>query len=129
MHIPWDLIVAVVCAVVASSGFWTWLSGKSVQYKKIQKAIDYLTKAVSDLDDKLELDKINNLRWRILGFDSELRKNEKHTQEEFIEIISAIDEYEAYCQTHAGYRNNKAKFAIENIKNNYQERQKERDYL
>lgn len=91
--------------------------------------IKALDDKISLIESSLQRTQTDDMRWKILAFDSELRKEEGHTQEEFIEIISVIDSYEAYCATHPNYKNNKARVAISNIKKNFAKRQELRDYL
>lgn len=78
------------------------------------------------VDDERNAD---NLRERILRFNTELLRGGKHTREDFIEILSVMDGYEAYCTGHPEYRNNRATLAIQNIKRVYVERLQKRDFL
>lgn len=73
------------------------------------------------LADKREAD---SYRASILHFNVELIQHAPHTREDFIEILSDIDAYEDYCDTHPNYENNRAVFAIANIKRVYAERLK-----
>lgn len=84
------------------------------------------------LDEHIQSDDERNadgLRERILRFNTELLRDVRHTREDFIEILAVIDAYEAYCRTHPDYRNNRAVFAIQNIKRVYAERLQKRDFL
>lgn len=78
------------------------------------------------IDDDRHAD---NLREKILRFNTELLRNLDHTHEDFIEILSVIDAYESYCRDHTGYKNSRAKFAIENITRVYKQRLKKHDFL
>ena len=68
-------------------------------------------------------------RMEILQFNNTLLRNRKHTKEEFIEILTNIDEYERYCEKDENYPNNRAVLAIENIREVYKERLKKHDFL
>lgn len=84
------------------------------------------------LDSHIQQDEENyadGLRERILRFNSELLRGEQHTREGFIEILSVVDKYEAYCRDHPDYPNNRSVFAIQNIKRVYVERLQKRDFL
>lgn len=84
------------------------------------------------LDEHIQSDDERNadgLRERILRFNTELLRDVRHTREDFIEILAVIDAYEAYCRSHPDYRNNRAVFAIQNIKRVYAERLQKRDFL
>lgn len=68
--------------------------------------------------------------WRteILRFNMELVHCERHERENFVEILSVIDKYETYCNTHENYENNRAVHAIANIERCYDERLKKNDF-
>ena len=84
------------------------------------------------LDKHIQSDDERNadtLRMRVLHFNNELLRGDRHTQEDFIEILAVIDAYEQYCKNHPNYRNNRASHAIANIGRVYDERLKLRDFL
>lgn len=84
------------------------------------------------LDDHIATDDERNanlLRTQILRFNDELVDDRKHTEEHFDEILSVIDEYETYCRTHEGYKNNKCAHAVANISRVYDERLEKHDFL
>ncbi len=68
-------------------------------------------------------------RARILQFNTELLRGDRHTEEDFNEILYNIDCYERYCREHPDYQNNRAVHAIMNIKRVFDERMKKRDFL
>ena len=56
-------------------------------------------------------------RYRILRFDDEIRHDERNTRKSnFDQIMDDITKYELYCASHPDFPNNKAVFAIKNIK-------------
>ena len=73
--------------------------------------------------------KADEHRAAILAFNTSLLRGEKHTQEDFFDVFRHIDQYENYCRTHRGYKNNRAVHAIANIGRVYDERLKARDFL
>lgn len=76
------------------------------------------------LDEHIRIDDDRNAdthRSRILHFNTELLRGDKHTREDFIETLAEIDFYEHYCLEHPDYENNRAVLAIENIKRVYKE--------
>lgn len=77
-------------------------------------------------DDERNAD---TLRMRVLHFNNELLRGDRHTREDFIEILAVIDAYEQYCKNHPNYRNNRASHAVANIGRVYDERLKLRDFL
>ena len=54
-------------------------------------------------------------RTRILRFNTECLRHQRHTREDFIDILSEIDEYERYCQAHPDYKNQRCVHAVKNI--------------
>lgn len=84
------------------------------------------------LDTHIRVDDERNAdsyRTRILQFNNELLREILHTREDFIEILTVIDDYEGYCRDHREYKNNRAVCAIENIKRVYMERLQKHDFL
>lgn len=79
-----------------------------------------------DMDDRRTAD---SRRTQILHFNNELLRPINHTKEEFVEVLSKIDDYERYCEQHPEYPNNRAILAIENIREVYKQRLKKRDFL
>lgn len=76
------------------------------------------------LNEHIRIDDDRNAdthRTRILHFNTELLRGNKHTQEDFVEVLTEIDFYEHYCREHPDYENNRAVLAIENIKRVYKE--------
>ena len=103
---------------------WSWLAeaiGRAINAEVIKKLDAHIT-----MDDRRTAD---GHRARILHFNNELLRDIDHTHEEFREVLSEIDDYEAYCDEHPDYPNNRAVLAIENIREVYKERLKKRDFL
>ncbi len=96
------------------------------EVKKGQKETQERLDAYIRMDDERNADMH---RARILQFNNELLRDILHTREDFIEILSEIDFYERYCETHSEYQNNRAVCAIGNIKRVYNDRLKEHDFL
>ena len=70
-----------------------------------------------------------NCRVRILRFSDELRRNVKHSQESFDQVLADLDDYEKYCAAHPEFKNNKTLIAKERIKAAYQGCQEQDDFL
>lgn len=84
------------------------------------------------LDSHIESDErkeADGVRAQILRFNNELLRDIHHTKEEYIDILAGIDAYEAYCERHPDYPNNRAVLAVETIKESYKERLQKRDFL
>lgn len=94
----------------------------------VLKKLDVLeagqVEARNRLNEHIRIDDDRNAdthRTRILHFNTELLRGNKHTQEDFVEVLTEIDFYEHYCREHPDYENNRAVLAIENIKRVYKE--------
>lgn len=97
--------------------------------KQILEKLDAIERTLNEhirIDDDRNADSI---RAYILRFNMELVRDIKHTREDYIEVLTKIDEYESYCAAHAGYKNNRAVSAINNIKRTYEERLQKRDFV
>ena len=116
------------------SGLAKWL-GRAINGEVLESVAE-AKKAQKEtrraLDEHIRADDERNadtLRMRILHFNGELLRGDRHTREDFIEILAVIDAYEQYCKNHPNYRNNRASHAIANIGRVYDERLKLRDFL
>lgn len=94
----------------------------------VLKKLDVLeagqVEARNRLDEHIRIDDDRNAdthRSRILHFNTELLRGNRHTQEDFVEVLTEIDFYEHYCREHPDYENNRAVLAIENIKRVYKD--------
>jgi hypothetical protein len=96
-------------------------------WSKIARAIGRALNA--EVKETIEEGEATNKRYRILRFDDEIRHHTKHTEEHFNQILEDIDKYEKYCNSHPNYMNNKAEFAIKNIKQTYEKCRSENSFL
>ena len=110
---------------------WSWIAkaiGRAINgelLKEVQLTGTKLDEHIR-IDDKREADRH---RERILKFNNSLLLGKKHTQEEFVDVLAAIDSYENYCSAHPEYKNSRAVHAIANIERVYDERLKKNDFL
>lgn len=88
-----------------------------------------LEKNQKELDEKLEEREAVNARIRILRFSDELRRNVKHSQESFGQVISDLDYYERYCFEHPKFKNNKTMAAKVRIMQTYDGCMEQNDFL
>lgn len=71
------------------------------------KRVSALEETVSTIrSDDGERDAIG-CRIRILQFGDELRRGLRHSKENFDQVLSDIDDYEAYCEAHPEFKNSK----------------------
>lgn len=116
------------------SAFLSWIGKKA--NKEISEKFDKLDKKVNTLEMQLgslrsqknERDAIN-CRIRILQFGDEIRRGMKHSEENFNQILSDIDEYERYCEEHKDFKNNKTVQTKKRILDVYSRCVDENDFL
>ena len=68
-------------------------------------------------------------RVRILTFNTELLRGQRHTREDFIDILCEVDAYESYCKAHPEYKNSRCVHAVANIGRVYDELLRTGDFL
>ena len=66
---------------------------------------------------------------RMLIFSDEIREGKNHSQEHYNQIIEDLDDYEAFCNSHPDYTNNKANASASLIKKSYNEKLENNNFL
>ena len=116
---------------------WSWLGhviGRVINgdvLKELQTVKANQQKAQEKLENHIALDDERNAddhRTLILQFNRELLRDVPHTLEDFIEILTVIDKYNKYCDTHKDYPNSRAVHAISNIERVYDDRLQKHDF-
>ena len=125
MTTPAELIGAVLVAVLGSK-IWDFITSsmkrkdeKEDKQDAVLKALEEIRKDVTALSGKVDENAAVLARTHILRFNDELLNDVDHTQEYFRQQLQDIDTYEAYCESHPGFKNTYATMAIENIKGTY----------
>lgn len=101
---------------------WTLLArvlGRAMNGELTEK----VNKISSELEahiQRTEVERINQIRQRIIRFSDEIMYDTGHSQEHYNDILEDINKYEQYCKTHPDFVNNKAVMAIDTIKEAYQ---------
>lgn len=111
-----SILLTVITAVLASTGFWTFLSSainRVTADKQLAKKVDALSDKVDENDAKLA-------RTHILRFDDELYNGIWHSREYYRQTLQDIDVYEHYCSGHPDFSNSFAIEAIKHIRATYQ---------
>lgn len=88
--------------------------GRAINGEVLQQVSETKTK----LEEHIEADgkhTADQHRTRILRFNTECLRHQRHTREDFIDILAEIDEYERYCQAHPDYKNQRCVHAVKNI--------------
>ena len=117
--IPLTDIIAVVVAVLASSGLWGLIQFLVNRKDKTAEKIDKIMEVVLEVSERVDNNSATNARTRILRFDDELINGVHHSKEYFQQTLEEIDTYEQYCTKHPNYKNNACILAIEHIRRVY----------
>lgn len=112
-------IIAVVVAVLASSGLWGLIQFLVNRKDKTAEKIDKIMEVVLEVSERVDNNSATNARTRILRFDDELINGVHHSKEYFQQTLEEIDTYEQYCTKHPNYKNNACILAIEHIRRVY----------
>lgn len=133
---PW---LTILIAVLGSSAIFGFAQFLITRYDKKKDQIGNVFDKVTELGDQLRdlSEKVDNndakvidliershaveARIRILQASDEMRRSVYHSKEYFDQLHEDITHYEAYCDKHKGFKNNKAVHAIENINRVYQQ--------
>lgn len=130
-------IIAIVGAMAGATGLFNliqFLITRKDNYKKQNEELsDQLESIKKELEgvreENLKTEAIN-ARIRIIQAADHLRHTASyHSEEYFDQLHDDITLYEAYCNTHDNFLNNKAKHAIEYINSVYAEALKEDKFL
>lgn len=90
------------------------------QISTVEKQIDAVEKKLDGHIAEEDRYKADLCRTRILRFSDEIRRDIKHSEESFNNVLEDIDYYVAYCEQHEDvYINSKADAAIKNVKDVY----------
>lgn len=126
-----EIIITIVCALIASSGFWAFLSNvvQKPHIVAILEEVAEVSNRVTSLSDMVEKNNADTSRTRILRFDDELYNGIRHSQEYFNQILDEVDLYEHYCETHPEYKNSRTVEATKHIREVYQKCRDEHSFV
>jgi predicted nucleic acid-binding protein len=110
-------IVSIIIAILGSQWFASWIQNHNS--KSIRTEINSIQSEIGKMKTSEELREIKNTRRRILRFNDELLNSIDHSKEYFDEIVSDIDDYRRFTNSHPDYSNGKANLACENIERVY----------
>ena len=97
--------------------------------EKVDERFNTLDKKIDEVDKKGDERAAVSSRVRILRFRDEMLEGKSHTHDSFQQVLTDIDDYEQYCETHPDFKNNQTLRTIEHIKANYDERLDKNDFL
>ena len=114
-----EILIAIIGAVLASSGLWGLLQYLISRKDKTNEKLDKLTELVKEVSERVDMSSATNARTRILRFDDELINGVHHSREYFQQTLEEIDTYETYCGKHPDYKNSACTLAIQHIRSVY----------
>ena len=128
--------VALIAGIPATLGVILSIINMAVaRHDKKHDAKDTVLKSIDEINQKIDKlsdigDKRNatSMRVRILRFRDELLEGQEHTHDSFQQVLSDIDEYESYCESHPEFKNNQTAATVEHIKRIYAERLAKHDF-
>lgn len=95
---------------------------------KMDERFNILDQKIDTVDAKADEKNTVSCRVRILRFEDELQAKQKHSKDSWDQVMSDIDVYENYCDTHPNFKNNQTVATITHIKHGYNERLEKRDW-
>lgn len=110
---------------------WSWLAkafGRAINAELIAK-IDALEKKVEKLHSRDGEKEAIDQRNRILLFADEAVRDIKHSEEHFNQILRDITEYEAFCNAHKDFENERVVLTCARIKEIYKRCLETGDFL
>ena len=141
-----DLFQFLATLLIGGGGIFVFVQFLITRYDKRHDKMDEVTKSIQSLSDDMQerfdtLDrKIDTVdakgderfaissRVRILRYEDELQEGRKHSKDSWDQVMSDIDYYESYCETHPDFRNNQTVATVEHIQHGYRERLEKRDF-
>lgn len=122
-----------VLLTLISSGFFTvllqWILGKIDAKKGMRKTLEDIKTEIEKEHDEREMDSTMNRRSRILRFNDELLRGDRHSKSMFDSILMDCTKYEKYCAKHDDFQNGVATESIANIRRCYRKCEEDSDFL
>lgn len=129
-----DITLQIVLAIIGSGFLGSIASGGVTLISKHidkkwgnTKKLSELDESIKKMDKKLDEHIAQSYRNKILDFQNSCIRNERHTYEQFTEVLEAIQNYEDYCEVNK-VKNEKCVMAIEYIKGIYRQCQSQSDF-
>jgi hypothetical protein len=116
-------IMAIILAVIQRK--WK----KADQQDVILAKLDAITTRMDQMEAAAAEREAKDARIRILRFGDECSHEVRHSREHFEQVIEDVDAYETYCREHPDFKNNKAVLTIKLIKDTYQCRLLNNDFI
>lgn len=119
MDNSWTYILTAGISILTGGAIWGFIQfmvsrsdTKKTQKNEILEGLKQVNIRIDKLEDKIDENNATNSRVRILRFSDEVMRQERHSKENFEQVLSDIDAYEHYCANHKDYKNSKTGVAI-----------------
>lgn len=99
------------------------------KFENLEKDVAELRKVGDAREAKEDERNAKAYRMRILRFGDEIRHGQLHSAEHYNDVLQDITDYEAYCVSHPGFKNQKAQSTIKLIAKAYEEHMRKNDFL
>lgn len=83
------------------------------------KRIDKMQESFDSHVKDYEAARAASQRYRILRFYDEVCEGRRHSESHFEDILDDIDAYDAYCEAHREFKNNRGHVAMQYIRDTY----------
>lgn len=132
-----NIVTLIVALITASVSLITLFSQR--KWQKEDRTADRITELsgkINDvqttLDAHIKADAENDAkhaRRRIIVFSDECRRGLPHSSEHFDNVLDDITAYRNYCETHPGFKNEKAAHSIRYVEEVYDQTKKENKFI
>lgn len=133
LHGGLGLAVLLTLVQIAPIKFDPWTAiAKAIGKAFNGEVLKEIGETKTELESHIHMDDERNAdlhRARILEFNTELLRGQRHTREDFIDILTEVDVYESYCKSHPEYKNSRCVHAVANIGRVYDELLRTGDFL
>ena len=132
-----NIVTLIVAMITASVSLITLFSQRKWQKDdRTANGITELSGKINDvhttLDAHIKADAENDAkqaRRRIIVFSDECRRGLLHSSEHFDNVLDDITAYRNYCETHPGFKNEKAAHSIRYVEEVYDQTKKENKFI
>lgn len=130
-----ELLIGLLGAGIGSGIMAIVLAALQRKWKKddqqdvILDKLDTITTRMDRMEAAASEREAKDARIRILRFGDECSHEVRHSREHFEQVIEDVDAYETYCRDHPEFKNNKATLTIKIIKDTYQRRLLNNDFI
>lgn len=123
------MYLTILVTILGSAGVFSFIEYLITRRDKRTGMLAEIKKEIDELKVLRLHDRATDARRRILRASDEVQVGTQHSREWWDQIIEDITEYEKYCLSHANYENNKAKIAIKELTECYEQRRERQDFL